>query len=118
MASVGLGKGAEGTEGDLIGVVTPWEWPDAFAGVSATDLAAVQARVETGQWRENIQASDWVGKAVAEALGLDLEDKRDRQKVKTLVATWLKTGALVRVMGKDASRRERPMIEVGRRAEL
>lgn len=118
MASVGLGNGAEGTEGDLIGVVTPWEWPDAFAGVSATDLAAVQARVETGQWRENIQASDWVGKAVAEALGLDLEDKRDRQKVKTLVATWLKTGALVRVMGKDASRRERPMIEVGRRAEL
>lgn len=118
MANVNLGNGDGLTPGDNVGVVTPWEWPDAFAGITAADLLAVQRRVDGGQWRENAQAKDWVGHAVAEVLGLDLSEKADKQKVKGLLATWVKSGALTRTMAKDANRQERPMVEVGRWAEV
>jgi hypothetical protein len=32
-------------------VVTRWTWPDAFDGVSVSDLRAAQARVAAGRWR-------------------------------------------------------------------
>lgn len=117
MVSVDLDNGDAFNEGDHVGVVTRWSWPDPFDDVSAGDLLAVQHRVNEGQWRENPQAAEWVGKAVAEVLGLDLEDKAARQKVKGLLATWIKSGALARVTGTDEGRRPRPMIEVGRWAE-
>lgn len=118
MIGVDLGNGDDFHEGDQVGVVTRWQWPDPFEGVRATDLMAVQKAVDGGQWRENIQATDWVGKAVAEALSLNLDDKADKQKVKGLLATWIKSGALVRMTVKDDKSRERPVIEVGRWAEV
>jgi len=114
MASVKLGNGRNGSEGDWVGVVTPWSPPDPFEGVSGDHLLAVQKLIAGGSWRENHQANDWAGRAVAEALSLDADDRRDRQRIKGLLATWIKTGALVRVLGRDATtRKERPMIEVG-----
>ncbi|MGH6978003.1 MAG: AAA family ATPase [Brevundimonas sp.] len=118
MASVDLGNGTGIRPSDNVGVVSSWQWPDPFSGVGASDLYAVQKVVDGGSWRENIQAGDWVGKAVAEAMGLDLEDRAAKQKVKGLLKTWLSEGVLVRTMGRDATSRERPMIEVGRWVEL
>lgn len=117
MIGVDLGNGGD-APGDHVGVVTSWTWPDPFEDVTANDLFAVQKAIDGGQWRENPQASEWAGKAVAEVLSLDLEDKGAKSKVKGLLATWLKSGALVRVVGTDEGRRERPMIEVGKWAEI
>ncbi|WP_426039465.1 AAA family ATPase [Brevundimonas sp. DC300-4] len=102
---------------DHIGVVTAWDWPDAFSGVTAADLLAVQKAIDAGHWRENIQAAEWAGKAVAEAMGLDLDDKGGRQKAKNLLRNWLKEGALTRIIGRDGKGNERPMIEVGKWVE-
>jgi len=123
VASVLLGNAGYADDGvwekeDNVGAVCPWKWPDPFDGVSANDLFAVQQKIDSGQWRENPQANEWVGKAVADVLELDLDDKNDKQKVKGLLATWVKTGALVRVMMPDKTRQERPMIEVGKWAEI
>lgn len=123
IANVDLGNEGYADDGiweksDGVGAVHAWSWPDAFDGVSADDLLAVQRRVDEGQWRENPQASEWVGKAVADALELDLDDKADKQKVKSLLATWVKTGALVKVSGPDANRQERTWIAVGKRVEV
>lgn len=123
VASVFLGNEGYAEDGvwereDNVGAVRPWKWPDPFDGVSANDLYAVQKAVEAGSWRENPQASEWVGKAVAEVLSLDLDDKNEREKVKGLLRTWIKNGALVRVIGSDEKSRERPMIEVGKWAEV
>ncbi|WP_084140378.1 AAA family ATPase [Brevundimonas nasdae] len=123
IANVDLGNEGYADDGvweksDGVGAVHSWSWPDAFDGVSAHDLLAVQRRVDDGQWRENPQASEWVGKAVAEALELDLDDKVARQKVKSLIATWIKSGALVRSVTVDEHRKERPIVEVGKWAEV
>lgn len=104
-----------GKEGDSVGVVTRWSPPDAFDGVTADHLYRVQQRIETGQWRADVQAKEWVGKAVAEVLDLSAESeaKADRAKINALLRTWLATGALIKVEGKDAKSMPRTFVEVG-----
>ncbi|WP_235524147.1 AAA family ATPase [Sphingomonas sp. Leaf33] len=104
-----------GEEGDSVGVVTRWSPPDAFDGVTADHLYRVQQRIETGQWRADVQAKEWVGKAVAEVLDLSAESeaKADRAKINALLRTWLATGALIKVEGKDAKSMPRTFVEVG-----
>ena len=94
--------------------MTAWKWPNPFAGVTAADLLAVQKAVAGGCWRENVQARDWVGKAVARALGLDLRKPADKAKVKGLLRGWIAEGALIVVTGKDQRGEERPFVEVGK----
>ena len=118
VASVDLGNGDDVEPSDNVGAVRSWSWPDPFDGVTAGDLYAVQKAIDDGPWRENPQAKDWAGKAVAQALDLDLEEKTDRQKVKALLATWLKTEALRRVSRPDEHRKDREWIEVGKWAEI
>lgn len=117
VASVDLGNGEGFEPSDNVGAVRPWKWPDPFDGVTAADLLAVQKAIDAGQWRENPQAKDWAGKAVAEVLGLDLDEKADKQKAKGLLATWIKTGALRTVTAPDSTRQDRVWIEVGKWAE-
>ena len=96
LRSVSLGNGAPGTpfdDGDPVGVVTSWQWPEAFDGVTATSLRAAQGKVATGRWRESAQSLDWVGIPIAEALGLDVGNKAHVEKIKTLLKTWISNGS-------------------------
>ena len=111
--SVPLWNGPRETAGDHVAVVTPWQWPDAFYGVTAADLITAQQAVAAGRWRENVQARDWVGKPIAKALGLDLEKRADKAKVKQLLRVWLDKGAFIVVTGKDEKGKDRPYVEVG-----
>jgi hypothetical protein len=113
LESVHLGNGRDGSAGDNVGVATPWQWPDAFANVTVATLLAVQHKINGGQWRAHPQAENWVGKAVAEVLELDLERKPDRATVNTLLKTWIKLGALKRIERLDEHRHEKTFIEVG-----
>ena len=100
--------------GDNVGVVEPWSWPDAFSDVTRTDVEAVQRKVAQGDWRENQRAKDWVGNAVAGVLNLDLSDAYVKAKVRNLVATWLKNDALRVVERPDSQRHMRKFVTVGK----
>ena len=102
-----------GTTATGVAVVVPWAWPDPLASVTVDDLRKVQAAIAAGRWRENVQAKDWVGKAVAGVLGLDVSDKRDKAKMAGLIRIWLKSGALVTVEGEDEKRNKRTFVEKG-----
>jgi hypothetical protein len=85
-----------------------------FADVTTDDLRRVQDVVATGKYRADSQATEWVGKAVGAVLGLDISKKPNRHKVKTLIDTWTKNGALKRETRTDPKRRsEHPFIVVG-----
>jgi AAA domain len=101
--------------GDSVGVPTPWDFPSAFDDVTPAHLRAAQKAVAAGgPWRENPQASDWVGKAIATALDLDPDKKANKKKIGSLLKVWIKNGMFVRVTGKDPKRRDdRKFIEVG-----
>jgi hypothetical protein len=112
LESVDLGQG------DNVGVVTRWTWPDAFQDVTAHDLLAVQKRIGEGAWKKDPQADDWAGIAVGSVLDLDPARKSDKERIKKLIDTWVKNDALREERRKDPKqRREKPFIVVGRWAE-
>lgn len=115
LASVSLGNGEDGPfdNSDHVGVAESWTWPDALDGVTVADLLAAQQAVAKGRWRENVQATDWVGIPIAEALKLVLTDKADKAKVARLLKTWTANGMFVVVTGDDEKRRPRSFVEVG-----
>ena len=82
LVSVPLGNG------DDVGVVVRWSWPDPLAGMTVHDLRAAQAAVsEGGPWRASHQAKMWVGKPIAKALKLNVKNKTDRHKIRTVDET-------------------------------
>lgn len=81
--------------------------------MTVADLREVQRIVSEGRWRENVQAKDWVGKAVAQAIRLDVEEKSHRSKISALLRKWIAEGMLVVVDGADDRRQIRAYVEVG-----
>jgi hypothetical protein len=111
--SVSLGNGGKiATEGDSVGVVVPWIWPHPLDGISGADFEKAADAIRAGRWKESIQAKDWVGKPIAKALGLDLDSKSDKAKVKGLIQVWLKAGSLVVVEEKDEHRETKKFVKV------
>ncbi|MFB0493628.1 hypothetical protein ABIE45_006284 [Methylobacterium sp. OAE515] len=110
LASVPLGNGPDG--GDHVAAVEPWCWPDMLEGVTVEDLRKAQRAIGAGRWRENAQAKDWAGLAIAEALAIEL-DVAGKARVKAMLKTWIGTGMLVVVEGLYEKRNKRSFIEVG-----
>ena len=104
----------DGGLGDAVGVLTTWQWPDAFAGIKVEDTLAVQQRIASGQWRHAPQSpTQWVGIAVAEVLKLNLAKKPDRRRINVMLGTWLHNGALQVVEREDEHRHPKKFVEVG-----
>jgi hypothetical protein len=105
-----------GDEGDSVGVVTRWTPPDAFEGVTPEHLRRVQSAVDAGNWKESCQAKNWVGKAIADVMGLDADSnaKADRARINTLLRQWISNGALVVIEKRCPEKREdKKFVEVG-----
>jgi len=95
--------------GDWVAVAEPWDWPNAFDGVSPTDAA--RARAAVGQCerppREDVRSPEWVGYVVGKAIGLSMESNADKSRVKEMVRTWIASGVLaLDVMMNPTNRRE------------
>jgi AAA domain len=117
LVSVDLGNGVNGGHGDNLPVAVPWTCPDAFTGITAADLLRVQETVQAGSWKFSDQADCWVGRAVAEALGLDAEG--DAARIKKLLKEWIANGLLVKVERKcPEARRLKPFVEAGELVEV
>jgi AAA domain len=116
LVSVSLGNGGMRPH-DEIGVATRWQWPNALDGLHVADLDKVQDKIASGEWAENVQASNWAGRAVAEVLDLNADDKAVKARIKSLLKTWIKNKAL-KVEPRHSARdgRERPMVIVGLRS--
>jgi uncharacterized protein YjiS (DUF1127 family) len=117
LASVGLGNGSVGTvdDQDYVGVPTTWRLPNVFEGVTVSHLRKVQAYVaESGKkWRQNSQATDWIGIAVAQVLKLDATNKAHRTKINAILKQWIRNGMFAEVVGEDDNRIKRKFVVVG-----
>ncbi|MEG8040003.1 AAA family ATPase [Sphingomonas sp. LR60] len=109
--SVSLGNGPDG--GDSLPVVVPWSPPDAFDGVTVGCLRRVQAALADGTYRQDHQSKRWAGEAVADVLGMNIEKAGDKARIKTLLSTWIRNGALAVVMKPDERRKEKAFLVVG-----
>ncbi len=83
------------SNGDSVGVVEAWKWPDTFDGGSVADLLAVQKASDRKERRCSDQTGgDWAVANVAKVLGLDAS--RHRKRSKKMIEAWLKSGALIK----------------------
>ena len=98
--------------GDSVGVACPWEWPDAFEGVSTFHLKQVQARVAEGEWRLDVRSKDrWIGIVIAEVCEIEVE--KNRHRIRDILKQWLDTDMLRVVRREDEHRKVRDFVEVG-----
>lgn len=80
--------------------------------MSVDDLQKVQIAIDGKFPRYSDQTGDeWAGMIVAEVLGMDAT--ADRKRIKKIIETWIKSGALVKVKVKDNAGKERPCLKVG-----
>lgn len=107
--SLDNGEGLEPS--DFVGVATLWEKPDVFHGLTTWHLYTVQQRLAAGDWRESVQAKDWVGHLVANVAGLSAET--DKGRIKAIIRTWKRNGALA-VEHRAINGREVPFVIVGK----
>lgn len=85
--------------GEAVGAVVPWKYPGVFDDVTTAHLTRVRLMAANGDYRADPQSPDWIGRAVAEVMELDADD--DKAKIKSILRTWFKNGALVTVERKD-----------------
>ena len=89
--------------GHSVGAIRPWEWPDAFDGISRQDAARVRSEVGAmdDPPRADVRSAAWVGVVVADALGIDLTTTSGKAKVKAIVGNWINTDVLRVTEGRD-----------------
>jgi hypothetical protein len=116
LMSIPLGNGDNATidNGDKVAVVASWQYPNMLAGVTSDLTAAAFAKIRAGKYRSNPQATEWVGKVVAEVMGFNLGKAHEKAKTRNLIKLWLKNGVLVEVKRKDERSEERSFVEVAR----
>jgi hypothetical protein len=103
--------------GDDIGVVTPWLHPGAKEiELTPYVIAKIKEVVAANEWRDDIRATMWVGKAVAQVVGLDPVD--DAPALKRAVQALLRSGALKRVPGKRGNRTPTMLVVPGDDAQV
>jgi hypothetical protein len=116
LESVDLGNQTVDRPSDNVQVTVAWKWPEALDGVTDADFDRVAALINARKWRESSQAADWVGKAVAEALDLNLDNAPDRTRVAGMLKAWIASGSLRVVNGKDNKRQTKKFVEVAQEA--
>lgn len=101
--------------GDNVGVVEQWDWPDAFDGVSMDAARRVQMAIRASgeEHLANPKASNWVGVLVAELLEIDLDDTGEKKRVSTMVSTWIRNGVLRKETRMTGARKRQHVVVAG-----
>lgn len=96
--------------GHSVGAIKPWEWPDAFQGISKQDAAKVRSMIGamTEPPRADVRSANWAGVVIADALGIDLTTPSGKAKTKSVFAKWVATDVLRITEGRD-NRAGRPV---------
>jgi 5S rRNA maturation endonuclease (ribonuclease M5) len=81
---------------ESVGVIVPWQWPDAFDGIDPQIAEKVRKAVMAADPRpkENAQASSWAGHIVGPILGIDSTEKAGQARLKSIIRTWIKSDVL------------------------
>jgi hypothetical protein len=105
IASVDLDNAPDSlSDGDSIGVVETWSVSEAqIEALSPETIDKIKQAVADGEWREDVRAAMWVGKAVAPILGLDPDE--EQEKVRRAIKKLTKDGVLKQIGGRTHDRK-------------
>lgn len=95
-----------------VGVAAPWE-PTERVMDSFEDQERVAAEIGKEKYRSDHRSPEWIGYPVGRALGLLVEDNKDRKEIIARVNHWVKSGFLAKIKAKDKKSNEREYLVVG-----
>lgn len=99
-------EGIQIANGDWVAIVKTWQPPDPFEGVTKEHAREVCRRLRDGdpRNRESPQATDWIGKLVAEVVGLEAESAGEKRRIKSIIGLWLKNEVLASDTTRDSKK--------------
>lgn len=106
--ALGNGRGLSKPQ-DHAPVVTEWTWPDAevvVGRITPDQMEHLKTIVDNENYKEGNRAKNWVGRAVAYVMGLDIDDEGDRRLCASTVRALLAEGHLIKRREHDPVRRE------------
>lgn len=110
-------EGVPVPNGDYVAVVDRWTPPDPFEGITIEHAKKLQVKLmdsQPGDWRENPQASNWIGMLVGEVCNIDPTDKAGKARIKGIIRSWLQSNVIAVDHIKDARNgRQVPVIVKG-----
>jgi RecA-family ATPase len=99
--------------GDAVAVVTAWKYPALLERIKPDHMRRVRQMAAEGAYRKDARSDEWIGHAVAEAVGLNPENKADRAIINAALKAWFANGVLAIKRRKDEHRKERPYVVPG-----
>jgi hypothetical protein len=93
--------------------VVSWKYPNVFDQVTTDHVTRIRAIAAEGRYRKDPRSEDWIGRPVAEMLGLDLKDEADRKQVNKILGTWFANGVLMTKEDLDDNRHKRVFVVPG-----
>jgi hypothetical protein len=99
--------------GDHVAVVESWQFPSPMDGIKVEHMHAVREMARTGNWREDYRSPVWIGRALADVIGVDADGPRVRKKLKAILKVWFKNKVLSTAPRNDTHRKERQFVVPG-----
>ena len=97
--------------GDNVQVVEFWQFPETVNAVTQEEMEFIRATAREGiHNRWDTRAKYWIGRALANRLGLDAQNKADREDIKTKLNACRKSGMIAVETRLDASRQPREFV--------
>jgi AAA domain len=97
--------------GDNVHVVERWQFPEAVQSWTEEDIQFIGRQVRAKAYRWDTRAKDWIGKVVADRLGLDPENKAGKEDIKAFLRVW--EGVIAVEERSDAKRKQREFVVPG-----
>ena len=101
------------SNGDSVGVASPWEVPPDVPLYSAEDVRTVQALAASQTLRRDFRAADWIGHAIGGEIGLDSYDTANRGRLDRIAREWIRLRYFVIEKRRDSGRKERDYLVPG-----
>jgi hypothetical protein len=99
------------SNGDAVGVITPWRQPGTMDGVSMQQCETIWKRVAQGSWRLDARSPQWVGTMVAEVCQLDAT--LQRRLIEARIEAWMRSGMFMKIELPDPKRMPRWFVKAG-----
>jgi hypothetical protein len=100
--------------GDNVQVVEFWQFPEPFNAVTQEEMEFIRTTAREGiHNRWDTRAKSWIGRPLADRLGLDAQNKADREDIRAKLNICRKSGMIAVETRLDAKRRRREFVVAG-----
>lgn len=101
-------------DSDRVGVVEHYELPDALSHIPANAVEiALDVASQFDHGRLSSKSPDWFGYLVGPRLGIDADNKANKETIRLLISKWVESGVLKIRSAEDKNRVMREYLTIG-----